>query len=237
VYNSACIIGLGLIDTGKIMIATIRFACCALLLLAAPVSWSKGSAEAGAAVAGTCMACHGPNGNSANPEWPRLAGQNALYVERQLHMFHDGHRTGKPGDSSAAMMPPMAATLTDADIENVAAYYAEQTPSGLEADPSYWKAGEKLYRSGDGARAIPACAACHGPTGRGNPAAGYPALRAQQSVYVIKQLSAYAVDARYSKNEKGVSAGGDTDTIMHTIASRLTDEDMRNLASYVQGMR
>ena len=96
----------------------------------------------------------------------------------------------------------------------------------------------KLYRSGDARARIPACAACHGPTGRGNPAAGYPALRAQQSVYVVKQLSAYSADVRYTKNEKGASAGGDNaDTIMHTIASRLTDEDMRNLASYVQGMR
>ena len=90
---------------------------------------------------------------------------------------------------------------------------------------------------GDATRSIPACAACHGPTGRGNPAAGYPALHAQESVYVIKQLSAYSADVRYAKNEKGVSYGGDNGNIMHTIAARLNDEDMRNLASYVQGMR
>jgi cytochrome c553 len=219
------------------MTATIRLACCALLLLAAPLSWSKGSAEAGAALANTCMACHGPNGNSSNPEWPRLAGQNAAYIERQLHLLHDGRRTGKVGDSGAAMMMPMALMLSDADIENVAAYYSQQSTSGLEADPSYWKAGERIYRFGDATRSIPACAACHGPTGRGNPAAGYPALRAQQSVYVVKQLSAYSADVRYTKNEKGVSHGGSNAEIMHAIATRLTDEDMRNLASYVQGMR
>jgi len=219
------------------MTATIRLACCALLLLAAPVSWSKGSAEAGAALANTCMACHGANGNSSNPEWPRLAGQNAAYIEHQLHLLHDGRRTGKVGDGAAAMMPPMALMLSDSDIENVAVYYSQQTPSGLEADPSYWKAGEKIYRFGDASRSIPACAACHGPTGRGNPAAGYPALRAQESVYVIKQLSAYSADVRYTRNEKGGSYGGDNGNIMHTIAARLSDEDMRNLASYVQGMR
>ncbi len=219
------------------MTATIRLACCALLLLAAPVSWSKGSAEAGAAVAATCLACHGPNGNSINAEWPNLAGQNAAYIEHQLHLLHDGRRTGKAGDASAAMMPAMAVTLSDQNMEDVAAYFSQQAASGLEADPSYWQAGEKLYRSGDRARAIPACAACHGPTGRGNPAAGYPALRAQQSLYVIKQLGAYSADVRYSKNEKGVSFGGDNGNIMHTIAARLTDEDMRNLASYMQGMR
>ncbi len=73
--------------------------------------------------------------------------------------------------------------------------------------------------------------------GRGNPAAGYPALRAQHAAYVIKQLSAYGADVRYSKNEKGASGGGDNAVIMHTIAARLSDADMRDLASYIQGMR
>ena len=223
------------------MTAIIRLACCTLLALAAPISWSKGSAEAGATVAGTCLACHGVNGNSVNVEWPSLAGQNAAYVERQLHLLHDGKRTGMPDNASAAMMPAMASVLSEQQIEDVAAYYSVQTPTGLEADPSYWEAGQKLYRSGDRARGIPACAACHGPTGHGNPAAGYPALRAQESVYLIKQLAAYSGDAhgdmRYSRSEKGASNGGDNALIMHTIATRLNDEDRRNIASYVQGMR
>ena len=173
-------------------------------------------------MAGTCLACHGVNGNSTNPEWPTLAGQNAAYIERQLHLFHDGRRTGKPGDAGASMMPAMATALSDQNIEDVAAYYSQQTPAGLEADR---------------ARAIPACAACHGPVGQGNPLAGYPALRAQHSVYVIKQLNAYSGDVRYAKNEHGVSYGGDNATIMRTIAARLTDVDMRNVASYIQGIR
>jgi cytochrome c553 len=152
-------------------------------------------------------------------------------------LFHDGRRTGKTGDASASMMPPMASPLTDQNIQDVAAYYSQQTPAGLEADPSYWQAGQRIYRSGDRARGIPACAACHGPSGRGNPAAGYPALRAQHAVYVVKQLSAYSSDARYAKNEHGASYGGDNAAIMHTIAARLSDEDMRNVASYIQGMR
>ena len=223
------------------MIAKTHLAFGTLLLLAAPISWSKGAAEAGATVAGTCLACHGANGNSTNPEWPSLAGQNAAYVEHQLHLLHDGKRTGMPDNASATMMPGMAAVLTDQQIEDVSAYYASQSPTGLEADPSYWEAGQKLYRSGDRARGIPACAACHGPVGRGNPAAGYPALRAQESVYLVKQLTAYSGDShgdmRYSKNEKGVSNGGENAAIMHTIATRLTEEDKRNVASYIQGMR
>jgi cbb3-type cytochrome c oxidase subunit III len=219
------------------MTASIRLACCALALWVAPISWSHGSVEGGAALAGTCLACHGVNGNSSNAEWPSLAGQNAAYIEHQLHLLHDGRRTGKVGDAAATMMPAMASALSDQNIEDVAAYYAQQTPTGLEADPSYWQAGQRLYRSGDRSRGVPACSACHGPSGRGNPAAGYPALRAQHSVYVVKQLSAYSADVRYSKNERGVSYGGDNAVIMHTIASRLSDEDMRNVASYIQGMR
>jgi cbb3-type cytochrome c oxidase subunit III len=219
------------------MTASIRLACYALALWAAPISWSLGSVEGGATVANTCLACHGVNGNSGNAEWPNLAGQNAAYVEHQLHLFHDGRRTGKAGDASASMMPGMAASLTDQNIADVAAYYAQQTPVGLEADPSYWQAGQRIYRSGDRERGIPACAACHGPSGRGNPAAGYPALRAQHAVYVVKQLSAYSTDVRYSKDARGVSYGGDNAAIMHTIAARLTEEDMRNVASYIQGMR
>ena len=219
------------------MTATIRLACCALALLAAPVSWATGSAGAGAVLAATCIACHGPNGNSVNGEWPSLAGQNAAYLERQLHLLHDGRRTGKVGDAAAAMMPAMATTLSDQNIEDISAYYSQQTSTGLEADPSYWQAGQRLYHSGDRARGIPACAACHGPTGRGNPAAGYPSLGAQQSMYVIKQLSAYSADVRYAQNAQGVSAGGDSAAIMHSIAARLSEADMRNLASYLQGMR
>jgi cytochrome c553 len=219
-----------------------RLAFCVLSLLVVPATWSlaawsKGSATDGAAKAATCLACHGPAGNSSNSEWPSLAGQNATYIERQLHLLHDGKRTGKAGDASASMMPAMALTLSDQDIQDVAAYYATQTPTGLESDPSYWEAGQKLYRSGDRARGIPACAACHGPVGGGNPAAGYPALRGQQSMYVIKQLSAYSSNVRYTKNAKGASDGGDYAAIMNTIAARLTETDMRDLASYIQGMR
>ena len=200
--------------------------CCAPLALAA------GSAEAGAAKAAVCFACHGPNGNSVNAQWPRLAGQNAAYVEAQLKQFHDKTRI-----DASNMMPPMVAGLSDQDMQDLGAYFAQQTPSGLEADPSYWQSGEKLYRGGDRARDIPACMACHGPVGRGNPAAGYPMLRAQQAVYTVQQLGEYAADKRYTRNDKGESNGGPNAEIMHTIASRLTPEDMRDLASYVQGMR
>jgi len=214
------------------MTAMTRWAWFLLAALAAPLAVAKGTAEAGATKAATCLACHGVNGNSVNPEWPSLAGQNAAYVAKQLHAFHDKTRADSTG-----LMPPMAAPLSDQDIEDLAVYFSLQTPTGLEADPSYWQAGAKLYRGGDRARKIPACMACHGPVGRGNPAAGYPTLRAQHSVYTVKQLTAYAADARYIKTDKGDDAGGANAQIMHTIAGRLSQEDVRNLASYIQGIR
>ena len=178
------------------------------------------SVEAGAAKAVVCQACHGANGNSANPEWPSLAGIGADYIAEQLKNFKEGKRPNP-------VMMPNAMTLTDDDMANLGAYFDSLTNTGLEADPSYWQAGQKLYRAGDAARAIPACMACHGPTGRGNEPAKFPALRGQQSVYVMKQLNDYASGAR-TTGPNG---------IMPTISKRLSPDDIRNLASYLQGLR
>jgi cytochrome c553 len=188
-----------------------------------------GNVEAGSQKAVVCTACHGPNGNSANPEWPTLAGQNAAYIREQLKLFRAGQRNNP-------VMYPMAATLTDEDIFDLAAYFSTQTPAGLEADPTYWKNGEKLYRAGDRARQIPSCKACHGPVGRGNPGAGYPALQAQHSVYTIKQLTDYQAEQRYV-DQAGQKTRSRNGHMMTTIAKRLSADDMRDLAAYIQGMR
>ena len=190
--------------------------------------FTHGKDAAGATKSAVCAACHGPNGNSVNPEWPRLAGQSAVYIAEQLRLFRSGLRANP-------VMQPLAATLSDQDISDLAVYYEAQTPTGLEADPSYWQDGQALYLRGDHARDVPACTACHGPVGRGNLAAGYPALRAQQSVYLMKQLNDYASGARYTgPNPLQASRNG---TMMFTLAKRLTPEQIRDVASYVQGMR
>jgi cytochrome c553 len=190
--------------------------------------FTRGKADAGATKSAVCSACHGPNGNSVNPQWPRLAGQSAVYIAEQLRLFRSGVRNNP-------VMKPLASALSDADIDDLAVYYEAQTPAGLEADPPYWKAGQALYLRGDAATAVPPCVACHGPVGRGNLAAGYPALRAQQAVYVVKQLNDYASGARYSaRNPATASRNG---LMMITIAKRLTAEQIRNVASYLQGMR
>jgi cytochrome c553 len=193
-----------------------------------PDPYTDGSVQAGAAKATMCFACHGPNGNSVSPVFPRLAGQNAVYIVEQLRAFRAGIRQNP-------MMSAMAAGLTDQDIDNLAVYFAAQTPTGLTADPTLWKAGEALYRSGDAQRHVPACAACHGPTGQGNPAAGYPALRAQQSAYVVAQLEAYANGTRYSGADPATAMPNSI--MMFTIAKRLSPAQMQAVASYVQGLR
>jgi cytochrome c553 len=195
---------------------------------AAEVPFTDGKVAAGATKSAVCSACHGPNGNSVAPDWPRLAGQSAIYLAEQLRLFRSGVRNNP-------VMMPLATTLSDQDIDDLAVYYEAQTPVGLEADPSYWKAGEALYLSGDVAHEVPGCVACHGPVGRGNLAAGYPALRAQQSVYVVKQLNDYASGTRYTGANPAVASRNGV--MMFTIAKRLSPEQMRDVASYVQGLR
>lgn len=214
------------------MISTIRscsLAAVAVALSFSPAVFAAGNAEAGATKAATCLACHGVGGNSSNPEWPSLAGQNAAYITEQLGMFRKTHRQNE-------LMAPMAMILTDEDVLDIAAYYASLTPTGLETDAGDWKAGEVLYKAGDRNRNIPACKACHGPVGRGNPGAGYPQVRAQHAVYTVKQLNAYAAEQRYTDLE-GKPQKSRNGHMMVTIAKRLSAEDMQNLASYVQGMR
>jgi cytochrome c553 len=197
---------------------------------AAPESTHVPSAAAGATKVVACTACHGPNGNSVSPIWPALAGQNAAYLIEQLTLFRAGTRWNP-------IMSPQAQAIASADdVADIAAYFAAQTPTGGEADPSYWKDGEQLYRGGDRARNIPACVACHGPVGVGNPAGGYPALRGQQAAYTVAQLTAYASDSRY-KDEAGKIGTSPNGSWMLAIAKRLTPEDMRNVASYTRGMR
>src|ERR1700693_3271597 len=118
---------------------------------------SAGSVETGATKAVVCQPCHGANGNSVNPEWPSLAGLGADYIAEQLKNFKESKRNNP-------IMMPNAMALSAEDMADLGAYFDSQVNTGLEADPSYWQAGQKLYRAGDGARGIPACMACHGAT-------------------------------------------------------------------------
>ena len=181
-----------------------------------------GSAEAGKAKAITCTACHGPAGNSVNPLWPNIAGQGAPYLLAQLQAF-------KAGTRSEPLMTSQAMLLSDQDMADLAAYFAS-FPSAAQAvaNPALVAKAEALYRGGDVSDQISACIACHGPTGRGNPAANYPAIAGQHSAYAAKQLRDYASGARKSDGKT---------RMMRDVAAKLSEDDIVALASYVQGLR
>ena len=139
-----------------------------------------GSAEDGKNKALTCTACHGAEGNSANPLWPNLAGQHASYIESQLQAFKNNRRVNP-------LMTGQAMMLSDEDMADLAVYF-EELPGAVQAvtDPDLVPRGESLYRGGNSDKGIPACTGCHGPSGRGNPAALYPSLQGQHAAYTAK---------------------------------------------------
>lgn len=200
------------------------FALCSMLFgaIANAQVIIDGSAEAGKAKSVTCAACHGADGNSVNPAWPNLAGQSAKYIVQQLQAFKSGAR-------SDPLMTGQAMMLSEKDMHDLAVFFAEQQSAPkVVANPETVDKGEALYQGGDAERGVAACMACHGPTGRGNPAATYPTLRGQYATYVATQLRAYAAGKRKSDAPTGV---------MRDIASRMSEQDILAVASYVQGLK
>lgn len=195
-----------------------------LLALVIPVGngFAAGDAEQGQAKSATCAACHGADGNSINPEWPSLAGQHPKYLSDTLHDFKSGQR-------SNVLMSGQAAALDDQAIEDLAAFYTIQKPSKRTADPALVEQGERLYRGGDLEKNISACIACHGPGGRGNPGIGYPVLAGQHATYTANQLMAYRAGNRQSD--------ADQNQVMRNIAAQMSDEDIKAVASYIQGLQ
>ena len=203
----------------KVHVVAVALAAASLLSLSSAAQ-AEGNKEAGQAKAATCVACHGADGNSVNPEWPSLAGQHAQYIVKQLKAFKAGVRKND-------LMTPMALGLSDQDMEDLGAHFASQTARGLEADKGKVELGQRLYRGGNAKSQTPACLACHGPGGRGNPAAAFPSIRGQQATYVVAQLNAYKKGTRNT----------DATRAMNDVAAKLTDDEIAAVASFVQGLR
>ena len=171
-----------------------------------------------------CAACHGADGNSVAPANPNLAGQGADYITLQLMHFKAGVRVNPT-------MQAMAAPLSDDDMRALGVYFEQQKPKDLGAkDPKLVKAGEHMWRGGDTATAVPACAACHSPTGAGIPK-NYPRLAGQYADYVYAQLKAFKSGAR------GADPKDANGKIMATVAGNMTDEQMKAVADYASGLR
>ena len=182
----------------------------------------KGDATAGQAKAAVCGACHGPDGNSPAPNFPKLAGQGERYLSKQMHDIKDGKRT-------VLEMTGLLTNLNDQDLADLAAYFASQKGSVGAADPKLVARGEQLFRGGNLEKGLPACTGCHSPNGAGNAAASFPRLSGQHATYIAKQLT------DFRKEEAGRANDGDAMT-MRTIARKLSDEDIAALSSYIQGL-
>lgn len=195
-----------------------------------------GDAKAGAVKAGACAACHGLDGNPADPQYPRLAGMPERYVAQQLALFKSGQRN----TGMAAIMMPMAMPLSAQDMRDLGAYFSQQKAgagigddskiaTGPYAGKKYYEVGQMLFRGGDPVRGVPACMSCHGPTGAGNPGPPYPHLAGQQSAYAVRRLQEYRA-GKTSETDPHMF------NIMATVAKSLTDEEIQSLASYLQGL-
>ncbi len=176
-------------------------------------------AKAQQIVTTVCAACHGADGNSTNPAYPKLAGLPAAYITKQLTNF-------KAGDRKDPTMSAMAAPLSPDDMLNLGAYFAEKTPKqGAAKDAALAEAGKKLFKGGNEATGVPACAACHGPAGAGIPAE-FPRLAGQQGEYVIKQLKSFRTGER----------ANDGGSMMRMIAGKMSDQEIKAVAEYIAGL-
>jgi cytochrome c553 len=181
--------------------------------------WAGGDATAGKEKSAACAGCHGMDGNSANPEWPKLAGQGDHYLSKQLQDFKGGVRKN-------ATMAPMVAALGEQDMADLSAFYSSQAVQVGSADEKLVELGQKIYRGGNPASGVSACIGCHGPSGAGNPAASFPSLSGQHAKYVENQLNTF----------KSGERSNDAGKMMRTIASKMTEQEIKAVASYVQGL-
>ena len=192
----------------------IKFWAGVLLACGCALAQAAGNPDEGRKKAETCGACHGEDGNSSAPIFPKVAEQHSPYIAKQLHDF----KSQKRGDPT---MAALAEPLSDQDIEDLAAYYAKQKIKPEQGKPN--PQGEKLYRAGNPKNGMPACSGCHGPNGGGNPLALFPAINGQYAAYIEKTLQDFQSGAR----------GNDTNGVMRAIAGKMSEEDIRDIADYL----
>jgi cytochrome c553 len=195
--------------------SVLSFICCVPLIL-----YAQEDVESTAKKAIMCTACHGPEGNSSNVEWPNIAGQHPNYFIKQLNDMKTGTLRNAP------TMSALLAAFNEQDIDDLAAYYAKMPLAQGSTPEKFLNRGEQLYRGGDFSKRITACIACHGPKGTGNAQAGFPVLSGQHARYTVLQLNAFKEGKR--KN--------DLNHIMQDISSRMNQEDMDAVAHYIEGL-
>lgn len=197
-----------------------------LSLLASCSVWAQGSIEAGKAKSQTCVACHGADGNSQITTYPKLAGQHAKYIEKQLKDLKLGMSSGGKQGRYDPVMSAMAMPLSEEDMADVAAYFASLPISPNSTPEDVIAKGKVLYNAGDAARGLTACTACHGPRGNGTELSGFPKISGQHADYIKAQLQKFRDENR----------GNDMNAMMRDVAKKLTDADIEILSKYVGGL-
>ncbi len=192
----------------------------ALFLLSFSGLTQAADLAAGKTKAAPCVACHGTDGNSANPIWPKLAGQNVAYLEKQMMDFKHGPARIEP------TMNGMILSVKEEDFADIAAFFASNETTRQIVDEKYVELGQKIYRAGDAKRQVTACIACHGPAGQGMAAAKFPALAGQHPVYIINQLKAFRDNKRTN----------DVNSIMRNVTAMMSDAQIEAVANYVAGL-
>jgi cytochrome c553 len=193
-----------------------------LLMVISLQAVAEGDATAGRAKSAICAACHGVDGNSAVPNWPKLAGQHANYIERQTALI-------KSGDRSVPEMMGIVAGMSDQDFRDIAAFFSSQTNSGGVADESVAALGQRIFKAGNADSGVPACMSCHGPAGEGNPLSGYPALAGQHAVYTSKMLKGFRAGENWGEKDS-------PSQVMNGAAAELTDAEIEAVSSFIQGL-
>ncbi len=187
---------------------------------AAGTASAAGDVNAGKTKSAACASCHGIDGNSMAPTFPKLAGQHAEYITKQLADFQSGARTDPT-------MTAMAAPLSQQDIADLAAFYSSNTAAiGSAADAEKAALGQKIYQGGDKDKGISACMACHGPSGAGNPGAKFPSLSGQHSAYIVKALNDFRSGTRANDPAK----------MMRDVAAKMSDSEIAAVAEYISGL-
>jgi cytochrome c553 len=191
----------------------------AVALTSGGVQAAAGDATAGAGKVAVCQACHGPNGNSVVPTFPKLAGQRPEYIVKELGDFKSGNRKND-------QMSPQAALVNEQDFQDIAAYFSTQEEMSGAAGSELAKPGKRIFRGGNTATGVPACTGCHGPTGMGQNAAKFPRIAGQHAQYVESTLNAFRAGTR----------ANDPNGMMRDIAGRMSDQEIAAVAQYVQGL-
>lgn len=181
---------------------------------------TAGDAAAGERKSAVCAACHGADGNSELGSNPKLAGQNVRYLVKQMTDIKEGNRT-------VALMTGLLDNMSEQDLEDIAAYYAEQEHTIQGADPALVELGSSIYRGGIADLGVAACTACHGPSGDGVAQAGFPSISGQHAEYTATQLKAFRAGERTNDGDSAP---------MRTVSERLTDREIEALASYMAGL-